>query len=114
MTTQQQQLEHLGQRLERQGLGFRSAPFFAEAGILLFTAQDATAEDRQRVIERGVFLYPMAGGWQARLAPHGGPDWTFDAVTLDALEEAALAALRTSSIPPSLEWRCEQIHGTSE
>lgn len=85
-------LRLVAERLARRGYYFRDAPFFAQQGVAVFV--EPTAVDGISVVEQNVFLYPIEGGWEARVTQHGGYHWTRAAPDLDSLEQVALEALQ--------------------
>ncbi|KYG08615.1 hypothetical protein BE21_22685 [Sorangium cellulosum] len=95
-------LQRLSQRLAQHGFGARSAPYFAENGIV---AVATVAHTRLgNVMENAVFLYATPDGWYARITQHGGPHWIRAAEDISALERIALEALRRSKTPPNSAW----------
>ncbi|KYF53323.1 hypothetical protein BE04_26770 [Sorangium cellulosum] len=95
-------LQRLSQRLAQHGFGTRSAPYFAENGIVAFTAVVHTRVGN--VMENTVFLYATPDGWYARITQRGGPHWIRAAEDISALERIALQALRRTKTPPSSAW----------
>ena len=102
------ELEAVGLRLQDLGYRFDWRPFFGTPGIWAFLPPEPDPSGIT-VVNRPVFLYGTARGWEARLTPHGGPHWIRPAATVAALEEIALEALRSTATPPSYAWHVE--HG---
>ncbi|WP_437631343.1 hypothetical protein [Sorangium sp. So ce854] len=95
-------LQQLSHRLAQHGFGTRSAPHFAENGMVAFTAVAHTRVGN--VMNKPVFLYATPDGWYARITQHGGPHWIRAAEDIYALERIALEALRRTKTPPSSAW----------
>lgn len=100
--TYESDMEQLSYRLVQNGFGTRPAPYFAENGILAFTAVTGTSVGN--VMEKTVFLYATPDGWCARITQHGGPHWMRVVEDISALERIALEALRRTETPPSSAW----------
>jgi hypothetical protein len=102
----QQELEGIARRIGELGFCFRLGQHFGGSGVLIFSPP--VRDSDIPVIERGVFIYARGSRWEARLTPHGGPHWTLEVESVERLEEVALEALRSATVPPTSEWKVER------